>query len=344
MIAIRPALHALGRFVGNAPAELESIAADRWELAPGSPCCIAPARMLPGQLDRIRGTEFGTPEMVVRELTGGFETWEPPTLAYRLRDVDLIDGVLYGQGAQMHLRARGQRLPLYRAPEAIESASLYESWVGNRWFGNWLTDDCLAYPLAARTGHPVTTRPATGHVPDYEQRLGMAPARIADAHFDELFLFSDHANNADRAARTAAMRTRLIGGRAVTEHPGVFLWRGDTGDRRLLVNEGEIAERLERERGFRVLDPSSAGLDAIVEACAGARVVAGVEGSQMSHGQAIMPGDAAFLALMPPDRVVSVMKIVQDRGGGGFALVIGEGSAGCFRVSWDEVAATLDLL
>ena len=107
--------------------------------------------MLPGQLERIRGTEFGTPETVRRDFLGGFETHEPPTLGFRLSDVDLIDGVLYGTGAQMHLRPRGQRLPLYRAPIEMPAGALYESWVGNRWFGNWLSDDCLAYPSPSAT-------------------------------------------------------------------------------------------------------------------------------------------------------------------------------------------------
>jgi hypothetical protein len=344
MMAFRPALQILGRLVGTRPAELESVAVETWEVAPGERREVPAATMLPGMIDRIQGTEFGTPEAVRRDLLGWFETDEPPTRGYRFRDVDLIDGVLYAAGAQMHLRARGQRMPLYRVPEVIGFATLYESWVGNRWFGNWLTDDCLAYPLTAPHGHPVTTRPADGHVPDYEALLGMTPMRIGDARFDELVLFNDHANNADRRARAWAMRERLIAGRPVVEHPGVFLVRGASGDRRLLVNEMAIAERLERERGFRVLEPSTADVDTIVENCAGARVIAGIEGSQMSHGQIVQPPGSTFLALFPPDRVVSVMKMPSDRQGQGFAVVIGEGAAGDFRVSADEVLATLDLL
>jgi hypothetical protein len=343
MIAFRPVLQTLGRLVGGRPAAFESVAAESWEIAPGERRAVPPATMLPGMIERIRGTEFGPPEVVRRHLVGGFETEEPPTRGYRFRDVDLIDGVLYAAGAQMHLRPRGRRMPLYRAPEAFAFATLYESWVGNRWFGNWLTDDCLAYGLAAAHGRPVTTRPADGHVPDYEARLGMAPTRVGDAHFAELALFDDHANNADRRARARAVRERLIAGRPVVEHPGVFLVRGASGERRLLVNEMAIAERLERERGFRVLDPSRADVPAIVEACAGARVVAGVEGSHLCHGQIVQPPGSTLLALMPPDRVVSVLKMPSDRQGHGFAAVIGADDAGGFRVSADEVLATLDL-
>jgi hypothetical protein len=252
--------------------------------------------------------------------------------------------VLYGSRAQTHLRARRQRLPIYRAPDAIAFATLYESWVGNRWFGNWLTDDCVAYLLAEAHGSPVTTRPASGHVPDYEARLGMAPIRVANVHFDELVIFSDHANNGGRRDRARRVRDRLIGGREVAEHPGVFLVRGASGEQRVLVNEMEIAQRLARERGFRVLDPAKTSVDAIVDACAGARVVAGIEGSQMSHGQIVQAPGSTMLALFPPDRVVSVMKMPADRDGQRFAVVIGEGRAREFKVSADEVLATLDLL
>lgn len=128
--------------------------------------------------------------------------------------------------------------------------ALYESWVGNRWFGNWLSDDCLAYPLVVGAGEVLTTRPAAGHVPDYEARLGMAPRRITDARFEELVLVNDHANNRHREARARAMRDRLLAGMQVVDHPGIYLLRGRTGDPRVLVNEMAIAERLERERAF----------------------------------------------------------------------------------------------
>lgn len=344
LISLRPALHAFGRIFGAPTCELEAIAVDRWQIAPGERRVVRPARMLPGQIDRIRGTEFGSPATVRRDFLGDFETDEGPTLGFRLRDVDLLDGVLYGPGAHLHLRHRERRLPIYRAPAEVARGTLYESWVGNRWFGNWLSDDCLAYPLAAGHGEIVTTRPAAGHVPDYEARLGMTPRRMNRVHFDELVIFNDHANNSHRQARATAMRDRLVAGADIASHPGVYLVRGTTGDPRLLVNEREIADRLQRERGFVVLDPSSASVEEIVRVCGGARVIAGIEGSQMAHGMMLMPADATFFAIFPPDRVVSVMKIPVDRQGQTFAAVIGEGVAERFTVSWDEVNATLDLL
>lgn len=344
MISLRPACQMIGGLLGHPPGDLEALAVESWEIAPATPRHIPPARMLPGQIDRMCGAEFGTMETVRRDLLGDFDVTDGPTVGFRLRDIDLIDGVLRGPGVTRHLRQRARRLPLYRTPREIARGALYESWVGNRWFGNWLSDDCLAYPLVVGAGEVLTTRPATGHVPDYEARLGMTPRRIGDVRFEDLVLVNDHANNRHREARARAMRDRLLAGMEVVEHPGIYLLRGRTGDLRVLVNEMALAERLERERGFRVMDPSTASVAEIVAACAGARVIAGIEGSQLAHGMMVMPDTATFLAIFPPDRVVSVMKMPVDRQGQTFAAVIGEGRAHEFSVRWEEIAGTLDLL
>ena len=69
----------------------------------------------------------------------------------------------------------------------------------NKWFGSWLMDDCITYPIACEEGIPVTTAlPAnlvstakTGilHAPGYEDWLGMTPVRLRNAFFRELVIF-----------------------------------------------------------------------------------------------------------------------------------------------------------
>jgi hypothetical protein len=226
----------------------------------------------------------------------------------------------------------------------VTSGAIYESWVGNRWFGTWLLDDCLAYRLAERFGQPVTTaRAACGHAFEYELRLGMAPRRLERARFDELIVFRDFFNTADRKARADDFRRRLVGSAPPAVHPGVFLLRGQRGTRRVLANERALAEQLARTRGLRLLDPESSSVAEIVAACAGARVVAGVEGSQLVHGLMLMPPAATLLVLQPPDRVASVLKSATDRQGQRFAFVVGIGDQSAFRVDPGEVLRTLDL-
>ena len=339
-----PAIHTLKQTFGFATLDLESAAVEQWKIVPAEKVYVPPAKFLPGQLDRIRGTEFGSTQTVVRHLQGRFDVLQGETLGFRLKEVDLVDGVLYNKHTARHLRQRARFLPYYSKPREVASGALYESWSGNRWLGNWLSDDCQAYLLAERFGSPVTTAlTAEGHVPDYESRIGMRPRRMAHVRFEELMLFRD-SHNSDRKARAEDIRKRLVSAASPKQHAGVFLLRGRTGMPRVLLNEEEIAERLVIERGFRILDPSTASIDEIIDACAGARVVAGVEGSHLVHGLVMMPPDATLLAIQPQERVVSVLKIFTDRQGQSFAFVIASGDAEAFSVSWDELARTLDLV
>lgn len=344
MISLRPTLHSIRKAVGASMPDLESAAVDRWTIAPGCKRFVRPARFLPGQLDRIRSAEFGSVADVVRDFRGGYEANQGETLGFCVKQVDLVDGVLYARRAQRNLRPRTRRLPAYAVPREVASGALYESWLGNRWFGNWLSDDCLTYRLAERFGAPVTTLATMeGHVPHYASLLGLRPTPVSRVHFEELIFFGDSSHNEDKEARADQFRDRLVAGARLVEHPGVFLLRGASGAKRILINEKPIAEMLSAKRGFRVLDPSSASVSEIVRCCAGARVIAGVEGSHLVHGLMMMPPNSALFVIQPPDRVVSVLKTITDRQGQTYSFLVGEGAQDRFSVEWDEVDRSLDL-
>jgi hypothetical protein len=344
LISFRPALHLAKRACRLPEGELEALASERWMIAPGETRYNRPAKFLPAQLDRIQATEFGTLAEVIRDFKGDFEVYNGPTLGYRLKHVDYVDGVLYAPAALKHLRPRSHKYPAYLVPTEAVSGALYESWIGNRWFGTWLSEDCLAYPLAEMHGAPVATTPSPqGHATSYEVKLGHRPRRIASAHFNELILFSDGAHNAHKKARADQLRARLVAGMPGEEHPGVFLLRGTSGMRRLLENEREIADRMAATRGLRVLDPATCTVDEIITACAGARIVMGVEGSQLVHGLMVMPPEAMLFVIQPPDRAVSALKIITDRQGQRYAFVVGQGNQDGFSANLDEIERTLDL-
>lgn len=342
MISLQPGTYAVRKLLGLPIEDISAQAVDRWIVSPRSTTTIRPARMLPGQLDRIEASEFGTIREVVRDFIGGFDTIQPETIGYRLKNVTLIDGVLYSDKAVRHLKPRTSRLPARLTPPSLFHATMYESWLGNRWFGNWLSDDCLTYQLADAEGVPVTSEPPTGHKPDYEHRLAMQPTRMQNARFRHLILFDDHANNEGKRRRATRMRDRLIG-TDTHRHPGVFLLRGDSGDRRVLINELPIAEHLAARRGFTILDPTHASLDEIIRVCGSARVIAGVEGSHLVHGLMLMPPEARLLVIQPPARTVSVLKLITDRQGQDYSLVIGVGTNGAFSADVEEIERTLDL-
>lgn len=342
MISLQPGTYAVRKLLGFPIGDISAQAIERWAVSPGNAITVRPAKFLSGQLDRIHGSEFGTIQEVVRDFIGGFDSIQLETVAYRLRDVALIDGILYSDNAVRHLKPRTSRLPARLALPEVSHAAMYESWLGNRWFGNWLSDDCLTYPLADAEGIPVTSELPSGHKPDYERRLGMRPKRMANAHFRHLILFDDQPHNEGKRQRAVKLRETLAGTRP-RRHPGVFLLRGETGARRVLINERAIAEHLAVRRGFTVLDPSRADLEEIIRVCGNARVIAGVEGSHLVHGIMLMPPDARVLVVQPPARAVSVLKLITDRQGQDYSLVVGEGNNEAFSADVEEIEHTLDL-
>ncbi|SMO97836.1 Protein of unknown function [Paracoccus laeviglucosivorans] len=332
---------------GRPSAAFTDGAIETWQEAPGSVLQFRPALALPGQADRIRASVFATLPETVEALTRDGEVSEGPTIGWRFRDIDLVDGVLYRNGAELHLRNRRRRFGLAFRPRHAVSGALYETWTTNRWFGSWLMDALVAYPLAARTGMAMTTAPApkpSSHAAQYESMLEISPTRISgDVHFDELILFGDLANNADKWRRQRELRDVLLTGRDPKPVPGVFLLRGLGGDMRYLKNEAELAERLAKERGFLVIDPLNASANELIEACGAARAIVGVEGSHLVHGINVAPPDAAIVPIQPPDRVAATLKQLSDRLGQRFGLLVAEGNDTVFTLDWDDLARTLDL-
>ncbi|MFT4014128.1 MAG: glycosyltransferase family 61 protein [Paracoccus sp. (in: a-proteobacteria)] len=344
MFSLRPLTYRLGLLMGLGGGELAAAAEEQWQISPSEMRRVPPVIILPGQIERVTRTEFTTLPLLVKSLDGDPAEKVGPTTAYRLTDVDIVDGVLYSHGVSVHLRERRHRMALGHL-EAMASGSLYETWVGNRWFGNWLLDDCLTYRLAEEVGQPVTTMPPRkGHVPRYESMLSITQRRITNAHFDELVLFDDHANNSNRLARAQDMRARLLAEAGDDHEAGVFLVRGNSGDQRMLENEAEIAGILAQEYGFRIMFAEDHSVDEIVAACRSAGIVAGVEGSQLNHGIAAMAPGGTLLTLQPPDRTTTAMKLLTDRWQQRMAMVVGQGRAESFRIDPREVRRTLDLI
>jgi len=335
----------LGRTVartGRPP--LRARAVRSWDLAPGHVMRSPRAWFLPDQLDRVNRWVFSS-EHPRRCMIGGEEIQHAPARAFLFRDACLLDGVLYAAGTSEHLRPRTHRVPRLRLHEAIERGAIYCTHPGNTWFGQWLLDDCATYRLAENEGTPVTTgQSISRHAQDYEAWLGMQPHRTESAFFKEVILFHDTGHNRDKHRRFAAMRESLRTRVDARPHPGVFLLRGTAGERRVLTGELALAEHLQRTRGFRILDPMRTDVATIVRTCAGARVVMGIEGSQLIHGLLTMDPDGTLFVLQPQDRFCPNYKHICDRDGLGFAFVVLQRSGEDYDVSLDEVDRTLDLL
>ncbi|MEM8663985.1 MAG: glycosyltransferase family 61 protein, partial [Pseudomonadota bacterium] len=65
MISLRPTETLLRKLMRRPVADLFAGSTDRWEVSPGSNQYVPPAVYLPGQLERIVGTEFASLEEVI---------------------------------------------------------------------------------------------------------------------------------------------------------------------------------------------------------------------------------------------------------------------------------------
>jgi hypothetical protein len=335
---------------------LQSVAVKTWEIAPGEVATAPPAFFMPGQLERVTGWAgdlFYPFEHPRRTMEGVGEVLHGPTRAYLLKDVWLIDGALYKGNAKSSLSPRSKWLPKICVENEIDRGAMYCTAGGNKWFGSWLMDDCITYPLACNEGIPVTTAQSanlvctsrTGilHAPGYEEWLGMKPFRVRDAFFRELVIFDDLCQNRNKHLRFRAMGQKLLSHVEHADHPGVFILRGGTGELRLLRNELELAEYLRARRGFRIIDPAKSDVPTIVAACAGARTVVGIEGSHLIHGVNVLQPGGSLLVLQPPNRFLCFFKYLTDRDHQNFGFVVGTPDGDGFRIDPEEVERTLDL-
>ena len=345
---LTPTLQTLrGAVFRNGPA-LDQLASRSWEIAPEEPSSAPPAFFLPGQFDRVTQlSPFSSTLAEERRVLLGQTTGRHgATRALLFEDVLLADGVLYKSDARMFLHKRTRRIPTLQAAREERQSAICCSFPGNKYFGNWLINDCPTYLLAKQYGMPIAS---SSIVPSpqmlaYESLLGMAPRRCDSIWFDKLVVFQDVGENSDKRRRFKSLGESLLRGRSVQPHPGVFILRGRDGERRVLKNELQIAERLQRDRGFRILAPMRCSVTEIIDVCAGAQTVVGIEGSQLVHGLVLLPTGGSLLTLQPPNRYCSLFKNITDRDEQKFGIVVGRQSGEDFEIDADEVERTLDLM
>ena len=341
---VLPLLDLVGRRILRRPApSLEAAAVKTWEISPADEYYSRPAFFLSAQLDRVTGWEFSD-EHPRRAMEGGVHWVNTPTRAFLLKDALLVDGALYANDFSLRYCRRSSLPTLSHINVEIDTGAFYCTDSGIRWFGNWLMADCLTYPIARDVGKPITVGRQLGqHTLDYERLQEMEPARLECAYIREAVVFHDVGQNAGKKARAAKRREMLLSKTEVKPHPGVFILRGRTGAKRLLVNERELAQYLHDRRGFKIIDPTKMTVAEIMAACGGADTVVGVEGSGLMHGIGVLGSGGKLLTLQPSNRFVHVYKDVADRDDFHFGFVVGKASGEEFRIDPAEVEQTLDL-
>jgi hypothetical protein len=323
---------------------LQAVAARSWQVAPSEVSRAQKSFFLPNQLERVTGVGFA-PENYIEIVNGACEIVHAETRAYLIQNACLVDGVIYRKDACLHLLPRSRFLPEFVINRHIPRGALYCTYGGNQYFGQWLIEDCLTYLLADAEATPITTHQSfSRHIAEYESLFEMHPERVQSGYFDELIVFDDFGQNRHRSARFRTLRDKLLRKVEGATHPGVYIVRGLAGERRSLCNEQELAQHLNKNYGLRVIDPLTMDVPSIVQACAGAQVVAGVEGSHLVHGMMVLTPGSSLLVIQPPNRFGTVLRDVAEREELKFGFVVGQPQGSDFVVSLQEVDSTIDLM
>lgn len=325
------------------PPPLLEVAAEVRELEPGSTFECPPPISLPGELERVKTFE-GVAEAQVERLHERTRV-EDPTLSYRLPNAILADFTVYCAGRYQVYRKGQKRAVLFGAPDEFEQAQLCSTSCSESYFGHFLREALPLELLAQRremTALSFDRRPWL-HEPEYRRVLRMAPSSTRYARVRNLWITDERALNSGWVSRFEELRARLRAATTSGESDPVFLRRGVLGNVRNLQNEDELCDKLTNV-GFRIVSPEAASVEEIAGVLANARLVVCVEGSAQQHAFLAMPKGSALVSIQPPLRFNTIGKIIADRVGVRFAFHVAEQSGDGFRVDFDRLRKTLDLI
>ena len=142
------------------PGTLELTAFDRETLCAAERVEALPAVYLPEQLEKITGAPPESTRELEIELATCRTVTHAATIAYHIRDAVLIDGQIYAKELKFPLRDSGFIASGPAGPAYFKKAALASSFLGNRYFGHWLRDDCTTYLLAEQFSKPLCVEPS----------------------------------------------------------------------------------------------------------------------------------------------------------------------------------------
>jgi hypothetical protein len=264
-------------------------------------------------LPRILGAAQYSAEHTIRYFLKRKSFVFTPVVAHWLSEAALLDGSVYGGGYRHDLRSFDARRwigfkPTGPAAEVAEAAMVSTS-LGSTWWGHWLEDDVPLQILAERFAAPVGHQRAPyRHEAAFQRLLQVGePARYGAALFRKLLVIDDSGQNPDKTRRYHVLRERTA--RLPKGLDLIFLSRGDSGARRVLVNEAEVRARLEG-RGFTTVDVASCTGEQLIAACSKASVVVSVEGSHLAPLLYLMADLSTMVILNPPHQVQTTVATV----------------------------------
>jgi hypothetical protein len=325
---------------------LADVAEQAWNLAPADAKEAPAAIYLPDELERVTGfpaltsREYEMARIRPRTLV------QPASRAYRLKNVVFSGGDLY-KGPYKYLIRGSRRRLLARIPTAIDDGGVLAStWLGGQFFGHWLAEDVPLKIMASDLGEATEIDfPQTAHQKAYSALFGIKRRTLPDfGSIGQLIVIDTELYSNFRNTGWSRMAAAIDAKFKTPPHLGCMLLRGPSGNmKRLLVNEQEVAERLQA-LGFKIIDPQAASLDEVLALASNSKIAAGVEGSQLGHGFHCLHPHGAMLVFMPPYHFGCAYKDRCDRRDNLYAFSVGHQTAEGFRVDLDSVERVFDLV
>ena len=353
-ISLRPLTSRIGSRLFRR--SLQSVACASIELAPANRRYRPAAISLPDELDRVTFFHEWTPSRddirlaAIDHLAEG-EDLHAPTIAFRVDDVLVADGCVYGDGELAVITKEKRRALLWGDVEEIKEAQLCTTHAGSVYFGDWLLVDIPIELMAERRGmSPLSvTNQTFGHEEDYRKQLKLKrpPRPESIVRAGSLWIVKDNDNGMteDRLARYELLRERIRKPNASAPRR-VFIDRGSWGNQRGLRNRDDVIKAL-AARGFEPIYPERMTVDQISTALSSADICVGIEGSAMCHAALLMAPGSCLLAIVPEDRFLTFLKWFTDAFEGRYAYVVGQRPSpddADLIVDIDRLNATLDLV
>jgi Glycosyltransferase 61 len=303
---------------------------------------------LPGQIDRIVDRTPDSQTTNEREIAQATSTTlsHGATIAHHIKDAILVDGCVYAKNFKYPIASKSLYKSKIQGLVRIKTAALASSYLGSRFFGHWLADDCSRHLLGQGTSSTTVCvrRPEYAHQHQYHQIFGQTWNSIDRACIDDLIVFDDYSQNKHKRQRYLALRNRVKAQfRSESEEKLVYFRRGRTGVSRLIQNEDEIVQFL-MKRGFIVLDVETDSLSHIIKTLFGAKVVITIGGSHAAHCIYACPADSGLIILQPPDRFSAIYRDWAECVGFRFGYLVGAIGAAGYHFSVRDIAATIDLM
>jgi hypothetical protein len=337
------------RLLAGRGTELVSLASESRTLCPAERATIPPAHHLPGATDRIVALSPWRDAATERLMVDGGTIEHMASVAHVVEDVALRGPYGYRDGAKT-LFGYGKRHFLLRdagPPERIDAAHMMSNWAASGYFGNHMAD---IYPLELlpEPNARLIAAPAKDFEDDkgYRRLLGRPrPPVVSSAYVARLTIYADVAQNSSKVARYRDLRARLRAALGAPEAPaaGIYLKRGTTGERRVVANEAAL-EALMTRLGFDVVEPAHLPTEEVVRRLLDARLVIGIEGSQLAHALYTLADGGTLLVLQPPDRFSMDFKGLTDSLDMTFAFIVGAPAPDGFTIDPEELARLIDTI